>query len=108
MEEVQAKILDNIMEKDTQTTSSIEKMKIPELESENYKIDLGLSEEEKKSLKVGETKNDVIKKKILAYFHVGRGDIIVLKKQIEGAKKNAFVWEYMDEGVLSERHAYLA
>jgi hypothetical protein len=87
---------------------SQEKMKTPELESDNHKIDFGLSEEEKKSLKVGETKNGVTKEEILAYFHVGRGNITVLKKQIDGAKKDAFVREYVDLGVKSERYTCLA
>jgi hypothetical protein len=80
-----------ILKNNSQATSSVEKMETPELESQSYKIDFGLSDEEKKSLKIGETKNGVTKEERDSNL----GSIIVLRKDLAPF---AFVFELTDDG----------
>ena len=72
---------------------SKEKMKTPELEKDNHKIDKELSVDEK--LKKGWKKE-----KTTAYINWTEKKVTVLKKQIEGSQKDAFVREYLDDGVM--------
>ncbi len=75
---------------------SKEKMKTPQLEKENHKIDKGMSVDEK--LKNGWKKE----KNVPAYIDGVEKKVTVLKKTIEWWAKDAFVWEYIDDGVMSK------
>ena len=78
---------------------SVEEMKIPEFESENHKIDFGLTAEEKKSLKINETINGVTKEERPALVNWIQTKINVLKKELA---PGAYVWEYIDDGNMPE------
>ena len=69
-----------------------EKIKNQQLEKENYKIDKWMSLKEK--LKNGWKKEE----NVPAYINRVRKKITVLKKTIEWGEKDAFVWEYLDDG----------
>ena len=80
--------------KDKVWSEAKEKMKTPQLEKENHKIDQGMSLEEK--LKNGWKKE----KNVFAYINGVEKKVAVLKKTIEWWAKDAFVWEYIDDGVM--------
>ena len=65
-------------------------MKPQRLEQENHKIDKGLSLKDK--LDKGWKKETVP-----AYVNGVEKKVTVIKKQIEGANKDAFVWEYIED-----------
>ena len=65
-------------------------MKPQRLEKENHKIDKELSVKEK--LEKGWKKETVP-----AYVNGTEKKVTVIKKQIEGANTDAFVWEYIED-----------
>jgi hypothetical protein len=64
--------------------------KLPKLQRENHKIDKELSVKEK--LDKGRKKETVP-----AYINGTDKKVTVIKKQIEGANADAFVWEYIED-----------
>lgn len=92
-------ISDTIFKELVSDKKSVEKMKTPEFEDENHKIDFWLSDEEKKTLAVGETKNQVTKENRPFRINWKRINIDVLKKELA---PGAYVREYQnDDAMLS-------
>lgn len=77
-------------------TESIDTLNtIPVLEKKYYSIP-SLSDEQKKSMNVGETIEWWIKEESTWYINNKKCSIVIIKKYIEGEKKDAYVREYVD------------